>query len=195
MTLPDPYCRDRARSTLNSAPLILNGQVMIPAGATFTTTSRLPGQEIAADHPHLHHQPQDRGIPRRPRSDLALQNLQWRPRSGRQCERPSSPRPREMKPHAGAATARPKIPARWLFRPSRQQLHKPNCKIALRKPVEIKPEEIVMNDKPTQAPHGCSASADHDREVPEIDLLSPLAPPRRHALQSNRDVAHVPVLR
>src|ERR1041385_2591467 len=32
-------------------------------------------------------------------------------------------------------------------------------------------------DRPTQnlaGSHGCSAGADHDREVPEIDLLSPL---------------------
>ena len=43
--------------------------------------------------------------------------------------------------------------------------------------------------------HTCPADADHDREVPEIDLLSPLTIRGRDLPQPDRDVADVPVLR
>ncbi len=56
-----------------------------------------------------------------------------------------------------------------------------------------------MSEKPesvgVESGHGCPADADHDREVPEIDLLSPLT--IRGVTLRNRivDVADVPVLR
>ena len=43
--------------------------------------------------------------------------------------------------------------------------------------------------------HGCPAGTDHDREVPEVDLLSPLTIRGHHASQPDRDVPHVPVCR
>jgi hypothetical protein len=49
----------------------------------------------------------------------------------------------------------------------------------------------------TQKPaaHDCPAGTEHDREVPEIDLLSPLTIRGGDAPQPDRDVPHVPVHR